>query len=208
MAKKRGNIGVRVMFPSSHDLTLENYDLGGREILLKLLEDGNKVLIVSKPYPEVVRRICDEFAQYHHLIQFRFTITAMDNAILLFWEPGAPPYEERKTALAYAYTAGFETSVSAEPMLDASRIDELIDDLSPFITHSLWIGKLNPRIPVQIDPTNEAETAELARVKAGQTDDSIREIYLRHRNNALIRWKGSIKDVVGLERAPRPGMDI
>ena len=30
-----------------------------------------------------------------------------------------------------------------EPMLDSANIDILISDLSPYVTHSIWIGKMN-----------------------------------------------------------------
>ena len=120
--------------------------------------------------------------------------------------PNAPSYEERREALRYAFEAGFETSVSAEPLLDANHIDELVEDLSPFITHSLWIGKMNHFHYVKIDRP-EVE-AELEKIKDGQKDDNIKAIYARHNDNPLIRWKGSIKEIVGIQPPDKPGMDI
>ena len=203
--RKQRNYGVRVMFPSSHDITLENIETSFT-VLYKLLEAGNEVLLVSKPRYEIIRSICDNFAEYRDKILFRFTITATDNSLLSFWEPNAPSYEERREALRYAFEAGFETSVSAEPMLDAEHIDELVEDLSPFINHSLWIGKMNHFHYVKID-SPEVE-AELEKIRAGQTDDNIKAIYARHKDNPIIRWKGCIKKIVGIQPAEKPGMDI
>lgn len=203
--KRHRNYGETVMFPSSHDLTPDN--LAPALIVLgKLLRAGNRVLLVSKPHLEVIQAICDQFGEYRQNILFRFTITATDNDILAFWEPGAPSYEERREALAYAFDAGYETSVSVEPMLDSANIDQLVTDLEPRVSHSIWIGKMNYLGRVIVDYP-EVET-ELERIRAGQTDEQIMAIYNRLRANPVIRWKGSIKDIVGIARAPRPGMDI
>lgn len=117
-----------------------------------------------------------------------------------------PRYDERKQSLQYAYNKKFETSVSAEPMLDAGNIDELIADLLPLVTDAIWIGKMN-RIKRCVDISDEAVEKAAQKVEAGQTDANIKAIYARHRDNPKIKWKGSIKKVVGLERAERPGMD-
>ena len=47
----------RVMFPSSHDITPNNFQ-ACYKVLGKLLEAGNEVLVVSKPYVESIRTIC------------------------------------------------------------------------------------------------------------------------------------------------------
>lgn len=203
--KKHPNYGERVMFPSSHDLTPKNLP-ETRVVVGKLLEAKNKLLVVSKPRIEVIRTLCNTFRGSRDSILYRFTIGAIDAGILKFWEPGAPSYEERKEALCYAVEAGFETSVSVEPMLDAEHIDDLVGDLSPFITHSLWIGKMNYLHRIRID--GPEVVAEIERIKSGQADANIKAIYARHKDNPLIRWKGSIKDIVGIPRADKPGMDI
>ncbi len=191
------------MFPSSHDITPDNLD-AALVVLGKLLRAGNRVLVVSKPHLEVIRAICDQFGDYRKSILFRFTITATSNEILAFWEPGAPTYEERREALAYAFDAGFDTSVSVEPMLDTSNIDQLVADLTPRVSHSIWIGKMNYLGRIKVDGP-EVE-AELERIRAGQTDEHICTIYNRYCYNRAIDWKNSIKDVVGLEYSA-PGSD-
>jgi len=194
-----------VMFPSSHDITEGNFE-ACYVVLGKLLEAGNKVLVVSKPHLECVSRICEGMEAHRSMILFRFTIGARDNDVLSFWEPNAPTYEERKQALEYAFNAGYATSVSVEPMLDAPDIDSLIQGLSPFITDALWIGKMND-IRRRVDIEDRRTQEEVRRIEAGQTDERIMEIYKRHRDNPLIKWKESIKKVVHLPIADSPGAD-
>jgi len=131
----------RIMFPSSHDITPES--LNNCIIVLKrLLNAGNEVLITTKPNFSCIKKICDSFTEYKSLIQFRFTITSINHELLKFWEPNAPSYEERFESLKYAYNSGFKTSVSIEPFLEKNPIP-LIKQLSPFVTESIWLGKMN-----------------------------------------------------------------
>ena len=87
-----------IMFPSTHDITPKHLDLA-IDFLKRLLGNGNKVLIVSKPSFECIKWICDSFVDYKDHILFRFTIGSTDNKTLKFWEPNAPDYSERKKAL-------------------------------------------------------------------------------------------------------------
>jgi len=131
-----------IMFPGTHDITASNFD-ACKIVLNKLLKAGNRILLVSKPLSNIIADICDDFKEYKNNIIFRFTIGSKDDQILSFWEPNAPNYTERKAALEYASKSGFRTSVSIEPMLDANNIEDLVDDLSPFVNHSIWIGTMN-----------------------------------------------------------------
>jgi DNA repair photolyase len=165
------------------------------------------VLVVSKPHLDSIRAICQRFEGYRDRILFRFTIGAQDNRLLSLFEPNAPGYQERKAALQYAYEDGFNSSVSAEPMLDPANVDSLIADLLPFVTDALWIGKMNyvGRLNSKVSPEVQAA---LKVIENGQTDENIHAIYERHRNNPKIKWKKGIKKIVGLPLAPQPGMDI
>jgi DNA repair photolyase len=194
-----------VMFPSSHDITPTNFQ-ACFTVLKKLLEARNRVLVVSKPHLECITKICDEMEQYKRQILFRFTIGACDNTILSFWEPNAPPYEERKASLKWAFDAGFKTSVSVEPMLDSNGIEELVKDLLPYVNDAIWIGKMN--YLGRIKTGGDGVKAEIERIKAGQINDKIWAIYNRHKDNLKIKWKDSIKKVVGIPSAEKPGMDI
>jgi len=188
------------MFPSSHDITPTNL-AGCLTVLKKLLEVGNEVLIVSKPHLDCIEAICQQFEGYRDNILFRFTIGACDGQVLSFWESGAPTYGERMTSLQYAFEHGFQTSVSVEPMIDTASIDQLIEDLLPFVTDSIWIGKMNhlTRLAKNADASLKAA---LLQIEAGQTDEIIRSIFERHKGNSKIQWKASIKEVVGLSLVP------
>lgn len=194
-----------VMFPSSHDITPTNFS-ACRTVLEKLLKARNKVLIVSKPHVICISKICDTSIEYKKNILFRFTITACDDKILSFWEPNSPAYDERKEALKYAYDAGYKTSVSVEPMLDSDHIGDLVDGLSPFVTDAIWIGKMNHLGSIRKD--DERVEEEVKKIESGQTDDKIKLIYEKFKDNPIIKWKSSIKKVVGIPLPTEPGMDI
>ena len=202
--KKYGRIDGTVMFPSSHDITPHNL-LACLIVLRKLLETGNRVLIVSKPHLECIETICRAFEEHKAQILFRFTIGAMDNQILSFWEPNAPSYDERKEALKHAFQKGFETSVSAEPMLDSGHIEDLVNDLMPFVTNAIWIGLMNHLKGITVE--DEAVKSALQKIRDGQSKERIMAIYQRLRGNAKIKWKSHIKKIVGIPLAEKAGMD-
>jgi len=196
----------QVMFPSSHDITPNNLD-ACLIVMKNLLVAGNRVLVVSKPHLECIKAICVMFEPLKDQILFRFTIGARDDKILSFWEPNAPCYAERKQCLIFAHNAAFQTSVSVEPMLDSTNIDTLIGELLPYITQSLWIGKMNHlgRFGKGSDMVLRHAIDD---IKRGQTDRIIKSIYRRYKDNPKIKWKKEIKKVVGIPLAEKPGMDI
>jgi hypothetical protein len=49
---------------------------------------------------------------------------------------------------------------------------------------------------------------EIKKIKRGQTNNIIKSIYRRYKDNPMIRWKKEIKKVVGIPLAEKPGMDI
>lgn len=196
VARKRKKVKGRIMFPTSHDITPQFLD-ECVTVLRKLLAAGNEVLIVTKPHLECVERLCRELAAYKEKIVFRFTIGAMDDKLLGYWEPGAPRFAERLAALKHAHEQGFRTSVSAEPMLDVPRAVELYETLIPCITDTIWFGKMNDvrrRVAVK---TTEDEAA-VKWIEAGQTDQRIRELYARLKDKPKVEWKDSFKKIVGL----------
>lgn len=197
-----------VMFPSSHDITPQYIDLA-IDYLGRMLKVGNRVLIVSKPSFACIKAICDTFDEYKNNILFRFTIGSTSSKTLHFWEPCAPDYEDRKKALIYAYEKGYQTSISCEPMLD-NRVDRVIDDLSHYVTDAIWLGKMNfvlrrLRTNGQLDPAT-LDAAE--KLQEWQNDDAIRMLYNRYKDNVQIKWKESIKKVVGLKVSIIKGEDM
>jgi DNA repair photolyase len=198
----------RIMFPTAHDITDRNIEQC-LTVLRRMLAAGNDLLIVSKPRISCVRRLCEDLEPHRAQIMFRFSIGSTDDAVLSFWEPGAPPFKARLDCLQYAYAEEFCTSVSGEPMLDANP-DALIAAVRPFVTDCIWIGKIN-RLR-QILPFNCPRHAEAVRrgeaLIASQSDPAIQALYARHRHDTRIKWKDSIKKVVGLNRPAEAGMDI
>ena len=144
---------------------------------------------------DIIKRICETFAPYREKILFRFTIGAMNNEILSFWEPNAPLYEERKTALVHAFEAGYATSVSIEPMLDASHIMELIRDLEPFVTQSIWIGTMN-HIRKNIKADDERIAEAVRAIEQGQSNEMLLAIHHQLKGHPLIRFKKEIRRVI------------
>ena len=196
----------QVMFPSSHDLTPNNLN-GCLTALRCLIVVGNKMLVVSKPHLDCIKKFCELFRPYRRRILLRFSIGACDDRILSYWEPGAPSYDERKACLKYAYNADFRTSVSVEPMLDSANIDLLVEDLSPYVTHSIWVGTTNHL--VRFDKGTDMVLRQATnRIRQGQMDIIIKQIYERYKNNSLIRWKKEIKKVVGIPVSKKNGLDI
>lgn len=195
-----------VMFPATHDIHPEILT-DCLTILKNLVAAGNNVLVVSKPHFGCITSICDSFLENKQQLLFRFTITAQDNAILSFWEPSAPSYEERLDCLRYAFENGFATSVSIEPMLESENVVALVEELLPYVTHSIWLGKMN-NIAQRVSCDTAEMLKEVRRIRENQSDRKIKVIYAKLKDNPLIRWKESIKEVVGLEPAPRAGLDI
>lgn len=188
----------RIMVPSTHDIFENHLDIV-TPFLTSLLADKHMLLIVTKPRHEVVKHLCAELQKYRGQIVFRFTIGSMSNEILSFWEPGAPSYDERYESLWTAYASGFETSVSCEPYLD-DQIVNLVMAVSSLVTDSIWIGKMN-RISnrVNTDGWSSKERSFLHRVFDAQTNEFIKDdLYGRLKDKPQVRWKDSIKKVLGL----------
>ncbi len=196
----------QVMFPAHHDIVPENL-AACRTVLINLLAVGNRVLVVSKPHRHCIEALCRELQRFRRQILFRFTITARDDGILSFWEPQAPGYAERRASLALAFNQGFATSVSVEPMLDSDDVVAMVHDLLPVVSHSIWIGRMN-RIGERVLCDSPEMTREIERIERQQDDARIWEIYRQLRDLPAIRWKESIKTVVGLAPAAEPGLDL
>ncbi len=206
LVRKHPLYAGQVMFPANHDIVPENID-ACIDVIGNLLTAGNRVLLVSKPHLSCIEKLCSEFSEYKEQILFRFTITARKTEILSLWEPHAPLYAERKSCLQYVYVKGFSSSVSVEPMLDTDDVVAMVHDLIPYVTHSIWLGKMNKIKERVICDTDEVEV-EVARILHGQTDRSIKKLYDELKNLKKIRWKESIKEVVGLELVDDPGLDL
>ena len=188
-----GEKGV-VMFPSSHDITPSF--LKESLTTIKHLLRKNNVLIVSKPHLAVIKRICKAFAGRKDDILFRFSIGSLREATCAFWEPGAPTPKERMASLIYAFKQGFQTSISVEPMLeDGDQIRALVAKVEPYVTNTIWIGKLD-RIPWKHSGHLPGFDEAAAKIKANQTDKAILKLVDDLKGHSKIRWKDTISEVI------------
>lgn len=185
--KNRRKMNGVIGFPTSHDILASNID-ACITTLLKLLKAGNQVVIVSKPRFDLMVKLCRSIMDYREQVVFRFTIGAMDNLKLLFWEPNAPIYEERKASLQYVWEKGFKTSVSIEPMIDSANIDILVGDLDAYVTEDIWIGIMNNIGRVK-KGADGFLLNEIARVESGQSIERLLEIYQMFQHHPKIKWK-------------------
>ena len=168
----------RIMFPTSHDITKENLDQC-IIILNRLLQSKNNVLITTKPDPDCIKNICNLLYHYKKQIQFRFTITSMNDETLQLWEPDAPLFKNRMKALNLAHEMGFKTSISIEPFLDFNPIS-LILKVQDFVTETIWIGPMN---------NFRTKNTRLKQIKVNYTKDNLLLIQYLIKNNENIQHK-------------------
>ena len=205
--KKFGKRKGTIMFPTTHDITPENIYLV-IPFLRRMLEPGNKVLIVSKPNLDCIEEICNELYQYREQILFRFTIGSANDQVLKFWEPGAPRYGERLESLRYALFAGYRTSISCEPMLD-QYIETVIAGTIEYVTDAIWLGKMNdPTRRLKINGHLNIPLEFKEGIRYWMNNRNIFDLYEKYHDNPKIKWKESIKEIVGLKLAEEKGLDI
>lgn len=183
----------RIMFPTSHDLHIENVKWW-MPFLTGLLKTGNEVLIVSKPQFEAVYRMSFELKEYKDQIEFRFTIGTANDKIRQFWEPHAPSISERINALHFIKNAGFRTSLSMEPLLDYSPA-ELITLVNAYVTETIWIGIMNHMSSKDFSDT---EQAWYNRMEEINSVTNIEKVYQQFKDFPKIRWKDSIQKLLRL----------
>jgi uncharacterized Fe-S cluster-containing radical SAM superfamily protein len=190
-----------VMFPSTHDIRPEHLK-ENIEFLKHILDAGNKVLVVSKPHLICIEEICNRFEDYKDKILFRFSMGSTDDSVLRFWEPKAPCFEERLNSLKHAFNEGYQTSVSCEPMLDLF-IDRVVDTVSPFVTDTIWLGKINGLIGktgrgrLELNGYNDPETiAKANELISSQSDKTIIGLCNKYFKNPKVMWKDSIEKVL------------
>jgi DNA repair photolyase len=193
--KKYGKYKGRVMFPSSHDI-IDRHTIQEAcfIVIKKLLEAGNNILITTKPRLSITNSIVKQFYLFKDQLQFRFTITSLNNKLLSFWEPNAPTYEERFASLKYAHENDFKTSVSIEPFLDYNP-KTLVQTLSPYITESIWLGPMN-YIPK--NGIHNGDEQRYTEIRKQYENDHLRDIYRELKDIQLIRFKDSMVNRLNL----------
>ena len=182
----------KFMFPQSHDISPQHID-ENIFMMRRILEKGNQIFCVTKPHLVCVKRICSEFYNYRDTLHLCFTIGSTNSDTLKFWEPGdSTTFEERLESLKLGYDLGFKTSVSSEPLLD-SNIDGLVKKLTPYITHHLWIGKMNqPKQNLGMNGySNDPETMERVEelIRFQNNPEIIQYYYEKYKDNPKVEWK-------------------
>lgn len=208
VAMRRGRKSGRIMFPTSHDIDSHNLD-ACLTVLKKMMAADNEVLVVSKPHLDCVRRLCTDLRPFKGQVTFRFTIGSASDAVLKAWEPEAPSFSERIACLKHAFDAGFRTSVSCEPMLDAD-IGSVIKAAKRYVTDSIWLGRANQlRQIVAINRPGDGKARAMADALISTvSDEHVRGLYARYGNDPVIKWKDSLKKILGIERPTVKGLDV
>ena len=185
----------RVMFPTTHDIS-PFYLEAAVATLRGLLEQGNHVLIVSKPHLICIQRLCREFENFKAQILFRFSIGSLDESLAAFWEPGAPMIKERVDCLKFAHAAGFATSVSMEPML-AGTDDAVatVNALAPFVTDKIWLGKMN-KVSQRVDQRDPEVRRRCIQIGKLQCDSEVRRLVETLQGHPKTEWKESVAEVM------------
>jgi hypothetical protein len=87
---------------------------------------------------------------------------------------------------------------------------DVIDQVSPFVTDSVWIGKMN-QLPSRLSLNEEKDPATIQKatqLEQWQSDGNIKHLYSQFKDNPLIKWKESIKTVLGLKVSIVAGLDV
>jgi DNA repair photolyase len=196
-----------LMFPSSHDITDLNVDRC-IAFLTRVLETEKNVLIVSKPRQGVVAKLIKALEPYKSKVLFRFTIGSPRADVLKFWEPGAPTFTDRLSSLRLAHDQGWKTSVSCEPMLDIpEQMEDLICMVAPYVTDAVWLGLMNKnKARLALNGHREA-IPESQRILGAWSPNVVKAFYEKHKNSPIIKWKDSIKAIVGIASNAEAGLD-
>lgn len=196
-----------VMCFSVHDTYPENVE-SAVKVFEKIMNNGNCVLMVSKPNLFCIKYICEKLAKYTKpqvlnsseckittgYLQFRFTMGTDDEKLMSIWEPSAPKLTERYDCLKFAYEKGFITSISMEPLL--SEPYKLIEMVGPYVRDSIWIGDMN------FTSIRHLDVEDTALQTLQKTNRNLIEIVTNLRKSKyseLIHWKESVVTLICLK---------
>jgi hypothetical protein len=139
---------------------------------------------------------------YRDQITFRFTIGSINPESLKFWDRNAPDILERLSSLMFAYCMKYKTSVSIEPYFDSS-VAYVVERVQPYVTDTIWIGKMNQiKKRVKTDGCTVNDMVFLDNVLRVSKDEFVHGLYQQLKDNPQVRWKDSIKEVIGLPEEP------
>lgn len=187
-----------IMFPTTHDITRGNLDTC-LTVLLKLLQAGNRVLVVSKMSNVVRLKLAEVLLPYRDQLMFRITLGTIYTQVAAIWEPGAPPPQERLDQMYWLNRAGYRVSVSAEPFLGGStspayHAEHLFQAVAKRCNGPIWFGPMN-KIAARV---HGVPKAEVDRLKALSSPETLRAIYDVLRDRVRVRFKDGFTKVIDM----------
>ena len=80
----------------------------------------------------------------------------------------------------------------------------------PFVTDYVWIGKVNFLLRrLKMNGVDDPETIEKAyELLQWQTNEKITQLYKAYQLHPKLKWKESIKKIVGIDVPEEKGLDI
>lgn len=196
-----------VMFPTQHDISVGNTGLC-LDVLVRLLWEENRVLVVSKAgwHVPLFLNLANRSAGHRGEAELRVSVTALDEEVSQFWEPGAPPPQERLAAIHDTAVAGIPTSVSIEPCLEPWRTAEIVAAVQKAgVTGEIWIGSANKLRARTAWCRGMAGLEDaISRLEAWQTRERMREVFESLKGNPQVRWKDSYQKALGIDAFGRP----
>jgi hypothetical protein len=197
------------MFPTAHDITPEVME-PCRQFLIKLLDPGNEVLLVSKPHLVVMKYLWMSDAIWAATrkgrLTFRFSIGSHSDKARRYWEPGAPSIDERIECIKFIRESDGKVGVSSEPLLEPWNVSDMAAELLPLINDTWWIGPIN-HIAQRVQCVTGQDYHEAREIGNWQTPALVREMYEKLKAKPQVRWKDAYKRLLGLPLAEKVGQD-
>ena len=95
-----------------------------------------------------------------------------------------------------------------EPMI-CKFVKPVIEKTRKYVTDSIWLGKMNDwKRRVNINGVHGIPIEMLSGIEHWENDDNIWTLYYRYKEDPMIKWKESIKKVIGLKMPEEKGLDI
>jgi len=180
-----------VMYPTTHDIT-RRFLNSHCQAISEILEAGNELLICSKARLECMQRIAKVCADHKDKVTFMVTITTLDEAQSVFWEPNAPLPCERLAALEFLHVEGFKTSVIIEPLLQGPcSAQSVYQAVSPYVSEAIWIGTMN-MVDERVDTSNPDNARAAEAIKRYHSVDNLRFLYESMKDLPKVKFKSSI----------------
>jgi DNA repair photolyase len=181
----------RVMYPTNHDITPRNLSVHVQAVG-SLLTAGNDMLICSKARFACIQAISEACTEHKDKVVFMITITSLDEAQSIFWEPNAPLPAERLLTLGYLHREGFKTSVLVEPLLQGSgSAIDIYNRVIDIVTDEIWFGTMN-YVDTRVDMSNPDNAKAAALIKRYHSHENMRFLYESMADMPKVRFKRSI----------------